>query len=265
MGAAIFYFSSTGNSLEIARQIAKELNACPIKSMAAQPPGESVGGPGETIGFVFPVYFCGLPRLVGRFVEKLDIRPGTYCFAFANYGGYIADSLGMLDDILGRKGIGLSYAAGVRMPSNYIVKYEGYPPATVEKQLKDAANIVAQAAKAIAQKGQRPVKRRVAFISKQINLLLYKGIAKWDQKFITTAKCTACGICVQVCPVNNIKIEAKHPVWQHHCERCMACIQWCPSEAIQFGKKTIGRRRYHHPDVKVQEIIVTSKEEIEIK
>ena len=31
MGATIFYFSSTGNSLEIARQIAKELNACTIK------------------------------------------------------------------------------------------------------------------------------------------------------------------------------------------------------------------------------------------
>jgi ferredoxin len=260
MGAIIFYFSSTGNSLQITRQIAKELKDCAIKSMAAPPPGEPVGGPGETIGFVFPVYFLGLPRLVRSFVEKLKIRPGTYCFAFANYGGYGADALGMLDDILGRKGIGLSYADGVRMPGNYIVKYGAYPPAKVEQQIKNAASVVDQAAKAIGGKDRRPVKRRVVLFSKLINSLLYKGIAQWDRKFITTAKCTACGLCAQVCPVNNIKIQDGHPVWQHHCERCVACIQWCPSEAIQFGKTTIGRRRYHHPDVKVQEIIAASKE-----
>lgn len=87
MGSTIYYFSATGNSLEITRKIAKELRDCEIKSMAAQIPSEPVGGPGESIGFIFPVFYNGLPRLVKQFVEKLDILPGTYCFAMINSGG----------------------------------------------------------------------------------------------------------------------------------------------------------------------------------
>ncbi len=44
MDFTIFYFSATGNSLEIARKIAKELGDCSIKPMTAQVPGEPVGG-----------------------------------------------------------------------------------------------------------------------------------------------------------------------------------------------------------------------------
>ena len=58
-----------------------------------------------------------------------------------------------------------------------------------------------------------------------------------------------------VCPCGNIDLAAGKPAWLHHCEQCMACIQWCPQEAIQFGKKTAGYGRYHHPEVKLPEIV----------
>jgi len=75
MRRTIFYFSATGNSLEIARKIAKELGDCAIKPMAAQAPGETAGGLGEYVGFIFPVFYNGLPRLVKRFVERLALNP----------------------------------------------------------------------------------------------------------------------------------------------------------------------------------------------
>ena len=56
MKSTIYYFSATGNSLEIARQISKELDNCTIKSMTTKLPEEPVGGPDESIGFVFPVF-----------------------------------------------------------------------------------------------------------------------------------------------------------------------------------------------------------------
>ena len=43
--------------------------------------------------------------------------------------------------------------------------------------------------------------------------------------------------------------------WQHMCEQCLRCLHWCPEKAIQFGKKTQNRGRYHHPDIKVQDFI----------
>jgi len=55
--------------------------------------------------------------------------------------------------------------------------------------------------------------------------------------------------------VNNIKIVDGIPEWQHKCQRCLACIHFCTQEAIQYGKKTARRKRYHHPEITVNDII----------
>jgi MinD superfamily P-loop ATPase len=44
------------------------------------------------------------------------------------------------------------------------------------------------------------------------------------------------------------------PVFGAQCEWCMACIQWCPKAAINYKKKTRGRKRYHHPDITPDEM-----------
>jgi epoxyqueuosine reductase QueG len=44
------------------------------------------------------------------------------------------------------------------------------------------------------------------------------------------------------------------PVWKHHCELCCGCIHLCPAGAIQAGKKTEGRARYHNPEVRIPEL-----------
>lgn len=256
MGSTIYYFSATGNSLAIARQMAKRLGDCSLQSMAAEPPEGPVGGLGQSIGFVFPVFYIGLPRLVKRFAERLQILEGTYCFAFATFGGMAVDTLGMLEDVLKEKGAHLSYAAGTKMPGNYVIEYPAAAPDEVQKLLKDAIDQADAAAGAIAQGKAQPVERHARLLSGMANrLFLYKGVAKWDEKFHTTDRCTSCGLCAKVCPVGNIRIEDGRPHWQHHCERCVACIQWCPFEAIEYGKATAGRRRYRNPDITAEDII----------
>jgi ferredoxin len=256
MNPTIYYFSATGNSLSIARQIAKGLENCTIKSMAVGATDEPVGGPDNPIGFVFPVFYIGLPRLVKHFAQNLNIIRGTYCFAFINFGGNGADTLGMLDDILKEKGVCLSYAAGVKMPGNYIVKYQAFAKDVVQKLIENAMKKADEAAEAVAGGKVWPIKRKARLLSKIANCsYLYKGISEWDKKFEVSGKCSGCGLCARVCPVNNIKIEDRNPIWQYRCERCLACIQWCPHEAIEYGRKTIGRRRYHNPNIKVEDII----------
>ena len=34
-------------------------------------------------------------------------------------------------------------------------------------------------------------------------------------------------------------------VWGKNCTHCMACICYCPKEAIEYGKKSKGKPRYH--------------------
>ncbi len=45
--------------------------------------------------------------------------------------------------------------------------------------------------------------------------------------------------------MNNIRMENGKPVWGQACTHCMACICYCPTEAIEYGKKSVGKPRYH--------------------
>ena len=259
MAFKIYYFTGTGNSLQITRQLQEKLKDCQIESMAQEPPKKAVGGPEESIGFIFPVYYWGLPRIVKRFIEKLDISKGTYCFAVTNYGRWKVGTLGLLDDVLKEKGLKLSYGAGIKFPSNYIVNYDSKSHKKINEMLKKAQDKIEDIAADLKIKKVSQVKRVFTGISKWGNSSIYRNIGKFDEKFKTTENCTSCGLCSDICPVLNITLEDQKPTWHHHCERCMACIQWCPTEAIQYGQKTINRKRYHNPYVTAKDIVGGNK------
>ena len=68
--------------------------------------------------------------------------------------------------------------------------------------------------------------------------------------------CIGCGKCVELCPLNNIRLENGKPVWGKNCTHCMACICYCPKEAIEYGEKSKGKPRYHveAPEKKQQDV-----------
>ncbi|MEG1925973.1 MAG: EFR1 family ferrodoxin, partial [Ruthenibacterium sp.] len=68
--------------------------------------------------------------------------------------------------------------------------------------------------------------------------------------FHTTDKCISCGLCEHICPTNTITMADGKPTWGNTCVQCTACIHRCPVQAIQWGKVTQNKGRYHHPDVK---------------
>jgi MinD superfamily P-loop ATPase len=73
--------------------------------------------------------------------------------------------------------------------------------------------------------------------------------------FVADGNCNGCGVCSQVCPMDNITLSNGKPSWDKDCVSCFACLQWCPHKAIQAGKMTVNKPRYHHPDVKMSDII----------
>ena len=256
MKTELYYFTGTGNSLVVAKNLGAKLDATVI-SIASVISAESITSDAEVIGIIFPVYMGGLPLIIRKFVSKLTQLESKYIVAVCTYGGMLGGTMDMLSRALQKAGGKLSVGLGVQMPGNYIPMYGAKP--------EDKQTILFSAGEAkCAVIAQNVLEKKVGLIEKSgpvVNFLigiLYKlsasHIPSMDRKFSVDEKCNGCGICAKVCPVNNIKIENQKPTWTHHCEQCMACLQWCPQEAIQAGSKTAERKRYHHPEVKVTEL-----------
>lgn len=75
-----------------------------------------------------------------------------------------------------------------------------------------------------------------------------------DRSISVDSNCTGCGICLKVCPVQNIQMIQNRPVWSNKCEMCFACDEWCPNQSIHHWGRSKGLK-YHHPDIKIIDII----------
>lgn len=90
------------------------------------------------------------------------------------------------------------------------------------------------------------------------NITFEESINLMDYGFNVTNHCNGCKVCSNICPVDNINLENNCPLWLHHCEQCFACLQLCPKEAIQFRNGTLENKRYHHPEVKLSEMLLNN-------
>jgi flavodoxin len=76
----IYYFTSTGNSLAVARDLAKKLSGG-LVSIPSIVDHETIIRGSDQMGIVFPVYHGGLPLILRKFIIKLAGLEQKYIFA----------------------------------------------------------------------------------------------------------------------------------------------------------------------------------------
>jgi len=87
---SLYYFTGTGNSRWIARQIAERLggSAISIPDVVDQP---AIRTDSDTVGIAFPSYLAalhGVPLIVEQFLGKLEDAQHKRVFAVCDCGGY---------------------------------------------------------------------------------------------------------------------------------------------------------------------------------
>lgn len=250
----IFYFSGTGNSRQVAEDIAKYSKDSPeIVNIATW--GESSIVESEKVGIIFPVYFWGLPNIVSSFVKGVKLQGVKYVYAVATYGGFVGRAIKQIHLELKEREIFLCAGFKIQMPGNYIVMY-GARSEQKQKQLFEKEELyVKRIANAVNQQAEILKLVEVNPFIDCFSRRMHKGFDRVSEKaqdFQVNEACVKCGLCKKICPVQNIVLKEGVPVWGEKCEFCMGCIQHCPKEAIQYKKATIGRKHYVNPNVYLQ-------------
>jgi len=256
MGTCIYYYTGTGNSFWVARELAAALEAESPVSISAGTGAQDLTA--ETIGLVFPVHIWGVPGAVVRFVETLEGPHPAYVFAVAVNAGQVSNTLVQLGEIMRTRGVNLGAGFAITMPSNYIPWGGPGPREEQERRFGLARERIASIVPVIRDRQVVPLEKgplwqRIVFSA--IYRLSFEKVSGMDKGFWADERCNHCGICQKVCPTSNIVLDQGRPVWMHGCQQCFACLQWCPKEAIQYGRKTARYARYHHPEISLKDIL----------
>lgn len=249
----VLYFTSTGNSLHVAKQIGGELISIPRALKDNRLEFED-----DKIGIVFPCYCLCTPYIIQEFIAKVTLK-SPYIFAVMTYGNFSADGTGHIKKICANSGIELSYSNEIKMVDNYLPFFEMQQQIDTAGQKNIGQNLQAIVEDIHAGKKQlrhNGVLRKFATIGGQ-GIYRFTG-GNSDKRFIIEESCNGCRVCQKVCPVENISINAK-PEFMHRCIECLACAQNCPQNAIQL-KKQKSRVRFRNEHVTLEEIITANNQ-----
>lgn len=152
----IFYFSGTGNSFHVARQIVHDQGEKLVSIAQAMEEKQWRYSLDlhEKVGFVFPVYAWRPPKIVTDFIERVQLERflNPYLFAVCTCGEDAGDTMKILRSTLRKRVWHLDSTAAVVMPNNYILSYDIDNEALQREKLKKAEQTIDEINQSISQR-----------------------------------------------------------------------------------------------------------------
>lgn len=246
----ILYFSGTGNSLYIAKQLAKLTNDR-IVSIAELTLSKTYTldlSPNERIGFVYPVVACAPIDAVTNFIKKVQFNHfnGNYMYSVFNCAGSPEYTSKIMKETAERAGYSISGFYDILMPGNYITQKKHLPKEKVDKYLAECDEKIEAIAKQILLNTSNYKEEKHSFF---LSYILHKlAVLEKTEKFIVDDNCVGCGKCAAICSMKAIQMVNKKPVRdQNQCAFCLGCVNVCPTRALRVANKTHGNPQYMNP------------------
>lgn len=250
----IFYFSGTGNSKHVAFCLAKATGESCISITGCMNNGRFSFQlcRDERIGFVTPVYFWGLPNIVVRFVNELNITGLHHNFIYhvVTFGTTTGQAHYMMQKLLKKKGLWLDAKYNVRMVDVWTPMFDvSNREKCLRKTEKAEKHIKRVAEMTVARKTGNFDYLRLPHWIACWYYLTYEKQRKTRNFHVIKDRCTDCNKCARQCPEHAIDIENGYPVWiKEECTMCLRCLHHCPGFAIQYGKLTVKHGQFVYPE-----------------
>jgi len=259
----MFYFSGTGNTWWVGKQIEKMLTekGVVVKNISLEadnfPDSEAIEKmvkEADTVGFGYPIYGSDIPENFMKFIDnfpKVDKKPS---FVFTTMLLFSGDGAVVAKRRLRKRGFKVKQAINIRMPNNVKLPYPIFRSFPIhngdennqvkEKAAKKAVKLVDRI---LAEKnwiqGWDPL-NIAGGLMQRVEMRLFDLSIYARNYFVDDETCTQCMQCVDYCPTNNIKFEDEIFTWEDKCVLCLRCYNLCPEDAIQYKKATLKREKY---------------------
>lgn len=239
----ICYFSGTGNSKYVAQRFAEAFNE-PLCDMART---DIRSTDSQTLGFVMPVYYWGIPNIVLDFLKSFRIEGNPYIYLVFTCGGSTGAAGKMFEKALGRK---CGMQGSVLMPDTWTPMFDVSDKAKMTDILDAAEPVIDELICKVKARAHGDFNRHKGFTP--LTPLVYPSYKRQTtRKFTVSGDCIGCGLCEKQCPSGIIRLENGRPVWTaDKCAFCLGCLHRCPEFAIQFGGKTKKHGQFYNPRVR---------------
>ena len=245
----ILYFSSTGNSLYIAKRIKEKFGG----SIKFIPDYGGNGNEFEKIIVVTPIYSFGLPAHVYDLLPRLGCDKSI--IIVLNYGGMIGGADYFVYTYCLKHGLKVQSVYTLKMPENFTLTFT-VPRFYLKNVLKSADKRIDKVISSIVSGEGRVPKR-----TKTKEQVYLKNKSNWHligKGFTVTETCISCGKCVSICPAKNISFTEGRVVFSNKCVACLGCYHRCPQKAIVYLNK---RKKYRYVNPNVEEEAIGKDEE----
>lgn len=255
----LFYFTATGNSL----YVAKQLEAAPLSIPQVMKQGRQTFQ-ADSIGIVCPVYGHEIPLIVREFMKNNVFRT-PYFYLILTYGCRHGGAAVLARNTCRDCGIEPAYIRTFLTVDNFLPGFDMAEQTGMEKDEEGQLAVIRQelAARTI---WIEPVTEAEKELHQTFAAMSDVPIEKrWQDIYRVTGHCVGCGICAKVCPAGRIQVRQGKAVYdyasQRECQQCMACIHACPQKAITM---TIGepnpKARYRNPHISLSELIQANEQ-----
>src|SRR3712207_2151565 len=214
------YFTGSGNSLYLAREIGGNLLSIPQMVKEGRYEFED-----EAVGIVFPCYSSRPPKMVEEFLNKATFN-AKYTFAIVTFAALPGNPL----TVTKKK---FDYTAAVKMGDAFrdnifiINVAKAISPYKIEKNLK----------KVVADIRNRVKHNRMITPIDLIQTAAFhphhNACARGDRAlkdFEVNGNCVKCGTCAKACPAGNITVDTTGVHFASVCLSCYACLNICPHD-----------------------------------
>lgn len=246
----IFYYTATGNCLYVAKKIEES-----PKSIPQELKKEKLKYKDEKIGIVAPIYAGELPQTVRRFIEKARFET-DYFYMILTYGN--KDSVAGIwsEKFCQNHGIKVHYIQTIKMVDNYLPSFDMEEQQALDKKEDEQIKMAIENIQKRVQSIPSPTKEGIAAYEMVSQRFQEHPELNNGESILMSDRCVGCGICEQVCPIGNIKIEAKKSKRKKRvCDFCLACVHHCPFQAIDLVVDKNPKARYRHSAITLKEIV----------